>query len=334
MRSKPVKQRLKSLSSRQKASTLMLIAVLVVASILSVYFKISLSGAKNKDAYDEREMKDLQWKHIENSLEVFIKDAELNSDLVAQKIKMELQAKVNSGEFQQGFTKEEKSLKELSRLSSEILKDSFLNDVRGDKNGVYIATKERVVSDLSLACAVDPGEQRDWESEISRHYNRELAEQAVESILKQRDGIIFNECLVYTNDNHEKIKTMSIDSLKKAYFIEGLEGLRHYSFLVPAYIEEYGDILKSPDITPKGERVDNDKIIVIQRFNLVEQIENNKIKSSYLEALKNKEAGLIRDNEHETMSRISLMIGIIGIFIVFSLSLMFYVNAVISKEND
>lgn len=327
------RKRLKNLSSKQKASTLILIAVLVVASILSAYFKISMFNSKGKDEFDVVQMNELQWKHIEDSLEIFTEDAQKNADESALIIKKKLQEKVSSGEFGEGFTKDEVNLKELSLLSAEVIQGKYLNNVMNDCNSLFVATKKGVISDLTLSHAVPLGRDRSWESEIERHYNKPLARQSVDALLKQSEGTIFWEFSNLACERHDSTESMTIYDLKQVYLSDGLDGLAHYNFLVASYIEKYGDILDSPDTTTRGEEVDNDKIIVVQRFNLADQIRNDKIKDRYLSTLIEKEKSFVRENEYELMRKTGLMMAVIGVFVVFSLSLMFYINAVVSREN-
>ena len=330
---KVVKKRMKELSSKQKASILILVAVLMVASILSAYFKISMLQTRGKNLYDSNQMTELQWKYVEDSLKIFTKEAQQSADQIALEIKKEVRRKVSSGEFSEGFTKNNKNLESLSLLASEAIANKTLNDLESSGNSAFVATKDGVVSDLALSYAVSLGEERTWAHEIERQHNKPLAEQSINAILKQVEGPIFWELVDLSCDRHISVKNMTLFDLKGLYMDGGLDAFKHYEFLVPSYIEKYGDILKSPDTTVKGEVLDNDKIIVIQRFNLADQINNNGVKREYLQALVEKEQIFIRENEYELVSRTGLMMAVISVFMIFSISLMLYINAIVSKEN-
>ena len=68
-----------------------------------------------------------------------------------------------------------------------------------------------------------------------------------------------------------KIKEATYNTLEEVYVNEGIDGLRNYQFLVPVYITDTGDIFGQAD-TVQGIKVDNHKFIVIQTFNLYDQL--------------------------------------------------------------
>ena len=67
------------------------------------------------------------------------------------------------------------------------------------------------------------------------------------------------------------ISEMNYTNLEKIYVEEGIEGLKNYQFLVPMYITDTGDIFGQQDIE-HGVRQDTHKFIVIQTFNLYDQL--------------------------------------------------------------
>ena len=75
------------------------------------------------------------------------------------------------------------------------------------------------------------------------------------------------------SSNHTKINSCTYNNIKKVYETEGVEGLRNYQFLAPAYITRNGDIFGNLDLK-EGNQNDNHKFIVLVTFNLYDQLIN------------------------------------------------------------
>ena len=73
------------------------------------------------------------------------------------------------------------------------------------------------------------------------------------------------------NSDHAKVNSCTYNNLKKIYETEGVEGLRNYQFLAPAYITRDGDIFGNLDLR-EGNQNDNHKFIVLVTFNLYDQL--------------------------------------------------------------
>lgn len=103
-------------------------------------------------------------------------------------------------------------------------------------------------------------------------YNIKLFSTAVRKIRNHTTSIIAIEPYDYIDsEDHMLISEMNYENLESVYVKEGFIGLKNYQFLVPVYITDTGDIFGQQDIE-HGIRQDNHKFIVIQTFNLFDQI--------------------------------------------------------------
>lgn len=157
--------------------------------------------------------------------------------------------------------------------------DSYLSKAGSSYNGIFIASLEGIMDDYSYTRSAG-ADIRNWEHEISSSYNKELSENAIDKLLQQHDDeLICNEPVnrIYKSDTtntHIMISDISYEELRRVYMSEGIEGLKNYQFYAPAYITENGDIFGEEDIV-NGIRQPNNKIIVVQEFNLYDQLEEH-----------------------------------------------------------
>ena len=115
---------------------------------------------------------------------------------------------------------------------------------------------------------------RSWQESIDRSYNIDLENDAIDKLLNRNSGIIALESYnLIKNDNHIMINELTYKSLLNVFLEEGVNGLKNYQIFVPYYITDFGDIFGNPDII-HGSKIKNNKLIVVQEFNLYDQIMN------------------------------------------------------------
>lgn len=152
----------------------------------------------------------------------------------------------------------------------------YLNNIGNFRNGIIIMSTDGYMEDFNYRradkCDNITNSFRTWEDSINHSYNKILEEDAIDKLLNRTSGIIALESYDLTdNPDHIMISELNYKSLLKVYSEEGLDGLRNYQILVPYYITDIGDIFGVPDIS-QGILMDNNKIIVVQEFNLYDQI--------------------------------------------------------------
>ena len=152
-------------------------------------------------------------------------------------------------------------------------KDKFFGGIENGNNDVFISTLYNIITDFSYNSSTfsDSTEFRTWEDMIESQYNKELAKHSIKEIINKSRDLILLERISNTNSKHIKIDEPTYENLLEVYLTEGLEGLRNYTVLVPAYITETGDIFGTEDFYA-GNRIKNYKFIVIQEFSIYDQI--------------------------------------------------------------
>lgn len=225
---------------------------------------------------------------------------------------------------------------DLHEILMKNIEHQNLNGIKNHRNGVVVLSAEGYMEDFNYRRAnliSDDHESsfREWDDIIKNSYNETLERNAIEKLLNRTSGIIALESYdLVGNDNHIKIKEMNYESLLRVFLAEGMEGLRNYQIFVPYYITDIGDIFGTPDIS-QGIKVDNNKIIVVQEFNLYDQI----MMTDTSELFGNNEIENIASRYNELLR----WLYIVGIILVTGVSgLIFYFcgiyNDIIEREYD
>lgn len=251
-------------------------AVILFASTILIYNNIVSTVQRNTEI-TINEFKETQFNSIWIYLELLYQQADEEVVLISQNIEKDLLS----------LSEEELKLIEddmnndihNQTLHNIIMKNTEFynfNKISNSRNGIIIMSTDGYMEDFNYRradkCDNTTNSFRTWEDSINHSYNKSLEENAIDKLLNRTSGIIALESYdLIGNEDHIKIKELNYKSLLKVYSEEGLEGLRNYQILVPYYITDIGDIFGVPDIS-QGIMVDNNKIIVVQEFNLYDQI--------------------------------------------------------------
>lgn len=201
-------------------------------------------------------------------------------------------------------TEESKIIKILNEVLEE--KESRFFHVNNDKNDIYIISPKEILADKSIAKASET-DSRTLENEIKKYPNRELAELAYKEIL---DGNT-EELFIQNKGCNSDIIELNIDKVLSL----PLEEIQKYEFLSISYIDEHGDIIGTPDVNHKGIKQNSRKIIIIQSFNMSDQIQDLGILKNY-ERIWTKQKIIIKNHKEER--DYNLLVGILIIIIFMS----------------
>jgi hypothetical protein len=177
----------------------------------------------------------------------------------------------------------------LHNILTSNIQNQCLNGINNHRNGIIVTTTKGYIEDFNYRRANIAGNKnaslfREWAYNYENSYNRPLEENAIDKLLNRTSGIIALESYdLINNPNHIKIKELTYKTLLGVFLEEGMEGLRNYQIFVPYYITDLGDIFGTPDIF-HGTKVENHKIIVIQEFNLYDQLNNHSVSKIFDEA--------------------------------------------------
>ena len=166
----------------------------------------------------------------------------------------------------------------LSKILDSHLKDVWINK-DNNSNKVFVISDNNIIWNKSLPIISDSYESYITVDELINYiFNSNLGQISLDSI---RDGnitknkIIFWEAIESNDNNHNIIDNMDIKELLNIYSNEGIEGLKSYEILVTGYITKNGDIFGEDDVDSLGHKIDNSKIMIIQRVNLYDILYNH-----------------------------------------------------------
>ncbi|OHW62890.1 hypothetical protein EUAN_06740 [Andreesenia angusta] len=147
--------------------------------------------------------------------------------------------------------------------------------IENDANDMFVSSTNGIVSDKSQDCAVY-GITRTYDEEISMHFNKALAKEAIEALQVGEENI-FWRFKGPAGSKDVGLKKMDIDKVLEL----PLEEIKDYEFLAVSYIDRYGDIMGTEDVTAIGQKQDSKKLMVVQGFNLYDHIQESH-KSKYI----------------------------------------------------
>lgn len=244
---------------------------MIISMGLSLVYAMAIQDVRDSQEDAIVSLKEQQFEYIYSYL-IVLKDQSLSN---VKSISSDIESDINNqmdldqlkADMDNGCQNEQ-----LNSILKENIDEKYLNGINNYRNGIIVANNTGIIEDYSYDRSKH--DDRTWESEISTSYNQKLEEDAIGKLLNHHsDYLIAIERTPVEgyNENHMMIDEMSYDSLKKVFMEEGIEGLKLYQFLVPAYITENGDVFGQQDIV-EGKRNDTHKIIVIQEFSLYDQI--------------------------------------------------------------
>ena len=281
---------------------LMVLAMSVVLLLNHTIDEIKLAREQ-----EVKQTKELNFDHISDTLYSLKESAYEQAKEVSTGIESEIKASdmdtiksdLDNGDFSE----------DLYDIIRDNIEGKSLNGINNFRNDIIVMTQNGVYEDLSLKRASDIS-IRDWNYEIENAYNSSLEKAAIDNILSHSDELIITEPtnLSHCHKDHRKIQDATIESLKEIYMEEGLNGLRNYEILVPVYITDTGDIFGQQDII-QGVKQNTHKIIIIQEFNLYDQLQ--KTTPELYEDLVDSEDTSELDAEY---NRIFSLLYLIGIF--------------------
>ncbi len=250
-----------------------LIITFVFLAILFVYSNIIIAAKKSH----ENIIKNFREKDFENVMmyydELYI-DAYDNAIDVANHIENDIRQDINLNDLKHDMDKDIIP-NELYNILESNSKHINLGNINNTRNGILILNNEKVLVDFNYKRVRNNGSRlnRTFENEKNNNWNKDLYNNAIEKIINRSisGSMIAIETYPSTDENHKMIKNASYKEFEKIYVKEGIDALEQYQFLVPAYITEDGDIFGQKDID-KGISQNNHKFIVIQEFNLIDQI--------------------------------------------------------------
>lgn len=166
------------------------------------------------------------------------------------------------------------------KIISRHISDKFINK-RNDNNRMFVATKNGVLIDDSPNYSTNSF--KEWAKIIEDTPNKEMAEDAIKGIKRNK----FSSLILWVDNTSNELNRNEYTSTipynpnaSTIKFIEDcilqnkLDEVLQYNVMVVSYIFDTKDIFEVPDVSV-GKRNDNDKIYIVQTFNIKDMIESS-----------------------------------------------------------
>lgn len=157
-------------------------------------------------------------------------------------------------------------------IINTVIADKYILE-KNEENRMWIASQNGIIADHGLASSNK--RDRSWDSEIRSSLDSGMAQDAIRRLLNQKTA---EPILIRIHGDPGKSENYNTepntDFLKDEFMSGGMYALRDYDMLVPAYITDTGDIFGVPDVTHNGIRNNNNKLIIVQQFNLYDAVEH------------------------------------------------------------
>lgn len=272
----------KSVSLMTKISSITTLVILTITILFS--YKQYEDYMTNMESYETIEcgMKEELNLYLKGILRENIKKAELLTEVYTSIIHTRLVE--TYGNNLDGLEKdlvEPNPDSELNKILDEVLMDTYIN-VESDSNRPIVATMRNIIWNRSIY--INSEDVLLWDKFKNTHFNTILAEKAINALKNMnndKNDFIFWELNHNKANGHLILTELDIDKMLDIYYNEGLESLKGYELLVPVYITNTGDIFGTKDTNSIGEKINNYKIMVIQRINVYDALIDYKSDLTY-----------------------------------------------------
>ena len=253
---------------------LMSISLIPMIAIGSTIYQSYESLYEAKATYNSNiaDIKDTEWAAITTILDENSDKAHVQANNVERNLRKDLLLAYDGNLDQLKIDIRSNSTSAARSIISKEISHRYMN-IQSDDNRMVVATEDRVFADNSITASLGK-ESRSWGEEIASKSNKQLANSSIKIILSRQGQGTFIESSEYHNSHNgdKEIIYPSMDSLKDEFYSNGILVLKSYNMLVPAYLTDEGDIFGTPDIGVDGLKADNDKLIIIQRFNMFDAV--------------------------------------------------------------
>lgn len=253
---------------------ILVIMLLFAISILT--FEYAIKQVKSEEQKQITALKDRDFDVIWDYLNSCIDVAESDAQNLAINIESSIKSKFDLDKLEDDLNNGHRE--ELVDLIDNCIDDYQLSStVKNNRNScIVLEGYDRIIADRTIDLSrVDKKFHHTNFSDYEKiAYNVPLlltAERQIKNHTATTPIAIEIYNYIENPDTHTKINACTYENLKKVYETEGIEGLRNYQFLAPAYITRNGDIFGNLDLK-EGNQNDNHKFIVLVTFNLYDQI--------------------------------------------------------------
>ncbi len=246
---------------------------LMMLSMLNLYGAYSNSKQLTEFSNTLEDSRKLEeWNIIEAKLLSTYYTMQENSRFLSQELESDIMRRYSDLNILKAqFEEENLDQKFYNILQDNLGQGTLLNSIYRTNSNILVGTYDGILATFTTDYRSNEknhtgGIISDWEHLVERLPNEKLAREAINAILFQNKKLIFLQVSKSPNGDLEENIGMNTNTLKKAFFAYGLEGLKHYSLVSPAFITETGDIFNINDRYYMKDNK-NYKLIVTQTLN-------------------------------------------------------------------
>lgn len=253
---------------------LLIIGLLFVISILS--YEYLIKQIKTEVTHQESNLRDRDFDVIWDFLNSCISVSNTDAQELAKKIETNIKNQFNLTDLEKDL--DEGNREELVDLVDNTI-DEFVTSspVKNNRNScIVLESYDKIIADRMVDLSKVDGSKRHTTFSDYKDiaYNKKLFATA-ERQLKNHTSTTPIAVEIYDyeeNPMHILIDSCTYEKLRNVYRKEGVNGLRNYQFLVPAYITRDGDIFGNLDLKEGNPNDNSHKFVVIITFNLYDQL--------------------------------------------------------------
>ena len=256
-----------------------LLSILIISAVFAYvintdleYFDDNVKG-EVRQTYSE-----LEWDFIESMIYENIEKSKNNTNSSKKYIKDMIDSEYTNMTLLKQDIDSHMNENIIYHILRNSIEGKFINEYNSD-NDMFIAMADMIISDFDKESDAQ-STYRTWTTEIKKHYNPVIAEQAVYDILKTN-----KEYTIWQRDSPlidiEDVDSVDINVLKDIYLTYGIDGLNSYSVLVISRLDDTKDIFDVHDVNNIGELQDNYKFFIIQEFTIRDMYNTYTFKSFF-----------------------------------------------------
>ena len=270
-------------NSKKRIRKLVIVILLLLVSFIGIIGTCNVAIRSVKDARQDQiiDARKRDFETIWGTLQMYLNRSKEQTKNIAMSIENDIKTSFDLTALEQGLDENDPEYNSAiyDIIISHICGVHFGGLENNRNSMIVLEGYDTIIEDF----LVDPDSREEDKQDIvtsgrslldykDTTYNIKLFSSAMQKIRNHTTGIIAIEPYNYIdNPDHNMISEMNYANLEKVYVEEGIVGLKNYQFLVPMYITDTGDIFGQQDIE-HGVRQDTHKFIVIQTFNLYDQL--------------------------------------------------------------
>ena len=275
-------------TSKKRVRSMMIVILLMLVSFVGIVGTCTISINTVKQAREEQivDVRKRDFETIWGILQMYLNKSKTQTEEIANAIETEIKNTVDLDNLKERLDHNDPTAdQEIYEIIRKHIENVHFGGVSNNRNSIIVLEGyDTIIEDFLVDPDSRESDKQDIEVSgrkisdyISTTYNQDLFTSAMQKIRNHTSGIIAIEPYNYIDkEGHTLITEMSFATLEEVYVKEGWEGLKNYQFLTPIYITDTGDIFGQQDIE-HGIHQDTHKFIVIQTFNLYDQL--NSVKS-------------------------------------------------------